>query len=60
MLLLLTALGSHRGVKSEGLLVAARVEAFIDADLRKNRETWVESTVVDMRSVELVLAVQTF
>ena len=60
MLLLLTPLGSHGGVKSESLLVAARIEAFVDADLREDREAWMESTVVDVRSVELVLAVQTF
>jgi hypothetical protein len=60
MLLLLAALGPHGGVESEGLLVATRVEAFVDADLREDRKTWVEPTVVDMGSVELVLAVQTF
>ena len=60
MLLLLATLGPHGGVESESLLVAARVEAFVDADLREDSETWMEPTVVDMGSVELVLAVQTF
>jgi hypothetical protein len=40
--------------------MAARIEAFVDADLREDRNTWMESTVVDMGTVELILAVQTF
>ena len=60
MLLLLAPLGPHGGVKPKGFLVAARIEAFIDADLRKDWDTWMESTVVDMRSMKLILAIQTF
>ena len=40
--------------------MAARKKAFIDAHLRENWDAWMESTVVDMGSVELILAIQTF